>query len=149
MKNTLPVITILFIGALSMGCDKEQASASRKIDALKVETAQAEQDINNYTYAQKAEFSAKMKSQLAEINRDLDQLSARIEGSSDSIKAEAKPKLEALREQTALLNKQLGAVENATESTWDSVKSGTSKAYEAVKEGFQQSRQWVSDKIAP
>jgi hypothetical protein len=40
-------------------------------------------------------------------------------------------------------------VKNATESTWESVKSGTRKAYEALKEGFQQSRQWVSDKIAP
>jgi hypothetical protein len=29
------------------------------------------------------------------------------------------------------------------------VKSGTRKAYAALKEGFQQSRQWVSDKIAP
>ncbi len=38
---------------------------------------------------------------------------------------------------------------NATESTWDSVKSGFQKAYDATKDGFNQSRQWVSDKIAP
>ena len=79
----------------------------------------------------------------------MDQLSAKVEKSSDAVKAEAKPKLQALRDQTAQLNKQLDEVKNATESTWDSVKGGFKKVYESSKEGFQQARQWVSDKIAP
>jgi hypothetical protein len=79
----------------------------------------------------------------------VDQLSARIDTSSDAIKADAKPKLQALRDQTAQLNKQLDDVKNATESTWDSVKGGFKKAYETSKDGFNQARQWVSDKIAP
>jgi ElaB/YqjD/DUF883 family membrane-anchored ribosome-binding protein len=90
-----------------------------------------------------------MQGQLAALNRDLDQLSAKVEKSSDAVKAEAKPKLQALRDQTAHLNKQLDEVKNATESTWDSVKGGFKKAYESSKEGFQQARQWVSEKIAP
>ena len=48
-----------------------------------------------------------MKVQLAEINKDLDELSAKIEKSSDAVKAEATPKLNALREQAAKLNGQL------------------------------------------
>jgi hypothetical protein len=79
----------------------------------------------------------------------LDQLSAKVESASDSVKAEAKPKLQALRDQSAGLNKQLDEVKNATESTWDSVKSGFKKGYEASKDGFNQARQWVSDKVAP
>ena len=90
-----------------------------------------------------------MQSQLDALNKDLDQLSAKIESSSDTVKAEAKPKLQALRDQTARLNKQLDEAKDATESTWDSVESGVQKAYEATKNGFQQARQWVSDKIAP
>ena len=46
-----------------------------------------------------------MQSQLAEINRDLDQLSAKIEKSSDAVKAEAKPKFEALRKPSGQLKK--------------------------------------------
>ncbi len=38
---------------------------------------------------------------------------------------------------------------DATESTWDHVKSGSSKAYDDLKDGFQNARQWVSEKIAP
>jgi ElaB/YqjD/DUF883 family membrane-anchored ribosome-binding protein len=90
-----------------------------------------------------------MQGQLDALNKDLDQLSAKIDNSSDAVKAEAKPKLQALRDQVAQLNKQLDEARNATESTWDSVKSGFSKAYEATKDGFQQARQWVSDKVAP
>jgi hypothetical protein len=49
----------------------------------------------------------------------------------------------------AQLNTQLEDAANATESTWDTVKNGFKKAYESTKDGIQQARQWVSDKIAP
>ena len=119
------------------------------MDKVKTETKQAAQDMKDYTFAQKAEFVKAMQAQLAALNKDLDQLSAKIDKSSDAVKAEAKPKLQALRDQTAQLNKQLDEAKNATESTWDSVKGGFKKAYDASKNGFNQARQWVSDKIAP
>ena len=84
---------------------------------------------------------------LTHINRDLDQLSAKVEKASDAAKAEAKPKLQALRDQAAKLN--LDEAKNATESAWDDAKAGTKKAYDGLKDGFQQARQWVGDKIAP
>ena len=86
-----------------------------------------------------------MQAQLAEINTDLDQLSAKIEKASDTAKAEAKPKLQALREQTSKLTKQLDTAKDATESTWNDVKAGFKKGWGELKEGFQQARQWVSD----
>jgi ElaB/YqjD/DUF883 family membrane-anchored ribosome-binding protein len=105
--------------------------------------------MKDYTYAQKAEFTQKMQGQLAKINKDLEQLAASIEKSSDTAKAEAKPKLQALREKADLLGKQLDGAKNATESTWDSVKEGSKKAFDELRDGFNQARQWVSDKIAP
>jgi cytochrome c556 len=148
MKNKALVVTFLSAAAFAVGCNNEQTT-SQQLDKVQAETKQAAQDMKDYTYAQKTEFVEKMQAQLAELNRDLDQLSAKVEKSSDAIKAEAQPKLQALRDQTAQLNKRLDEVKNATESTWDSVKGGFKKGYEASKEGFQQARQWVSDKIAP
>ena len=148
MKNSILAVTFLALTAFAVGCNKDQ-TPSEQLDTVKAETKQAAQDIKDYTFAQKAEFVAKMQSQLAEINTNLDQLDARIEKSSDSVKAECAPKLQVLRDQQSALSKQLDQVKDATESTWDSVKAGTSKAYASLKEGFQQSRQWVSDKIAP
>jgi len=105
--------------------------------------------MKDYTYAQKAEFVDKMQAEMTEINRELDQLAGKIEKAGDAAKAEAKPKLQALREQADKLNQQLDKAKSATESTWDDVKAGTKKAYSDLKDDFQQARQWVSDKIAP
>ncbi|MGA3142238.1 MAG: hypothetical protein ABSF10_04255 [Verrucomicrobiota bacterium] len=148
MKNKTLVITLLSIAAFAVGCKKEQTT-SQQIENVKTETKQAAQDMKDFTFAQKAEFVKTMQGQLDALNKDLDELSAKIDSSSDAVKAEAKPKLQALRDQAAQLNKQLDEARNATESTWDSVKTGFQTAYEATKDGFNQARQWVSDKIAP
>jgi ElaB/YqjD/DUF883 family membrane-anchored ribosome-binding protein len=148
MKNKTLVITLLSIAAFAVGCKKEQTT-SQQIENVKTETKQAAQDMKDFTFAQKAEFVKTMQGQLDALNKDLDELSAKIDSSSDAVKAEAKPKLQALRDQAAQLNKQLDEARNATESTWDSVKTGFQKAYDATKDGFNQARQWVSDKIAP
>jgi cytochrome c556 len=148
MKNTTLVITFLSVAAFAAGCNKEQTTSQQLYNA-KAETKQAAQDMKDYTYAQKTEFVEQMQGRLAALNRDLDQLSAKIEKSSDTAKAEAKPKLQALRDQADKLNQQLDKAKNATESTWGDVKDGTKKAFNDLKDGFQQARQWVSDKIAP
>ena len=145
-KNLL--ITLLGACAFAVGCDKEQTTA-QQFDKVEAKTEQAAQDMKDYTYAQKTQFVEKMQGQLAALNQDLDQLSAKVDKSSDTAKAEAKPKLQALRDQADQLNQQLDKAKNATESTWDDVKVGTKKAYDNLKDGFQQARQWVSDKIAP
>jgi cytochrome c556 len=147
MKYTKLAITFLS-AAFAVACNK-QATTSQQLDKVQAKTEAAAQDMKDYTYAQKSAFVEKMQAQLADLNRDLDQLSAKVEKSSDTAKAEAKPKLQALRAQTDKLNQQLDKARNATESTWDDVKAGSRKAYDEAKDSFQQARQWVSDKLAP
>jgi predicted nucleic acid-binding Zn-ribbon protein len=148
MKNKTLLITFLSAATFAVGCDKEKTTA-QQIDSAKAETKQAASDMKDYTFAQKDEFVKAMQAQLTKLNQDLDTLSAKIDSSSDAIKAEAKPKLQALRDQAAKLNAQLADAQNATESTWDSVKAGTKTAYESMEKSFNDARQWVSDKIAP
>ena len=148
MKNITLFITLLAAAAFATGCDKEK-TAAQQLETVKTETKQAAQDMKDYTFAQKAEFVKSMQGQLTTLNQDLDKLAAKIDSSSDAVKTEAKPKLEALREQTAKLNQQLADAQNATESTWDSVKASCKTAYETTKDGFNQARQWVSEKVAP
>jgi len=147
MKHKTLLLTFL-AAAFAVGCDKP-SSTSQELDRVQDKTKAAAQEMKDYTFAQKAEFTATMQSQLAAINKDLDVLAAKIEKSSAAAKAEARPKLEALRAKADQLNKQLDEAKNATESTWDSVKATSKKAYAELKDGFMQARQWVSDKIAP
>jgi cytochrome c556 len=150
MKHTKLALTFLAVTAIAMGCKpSDEKSTATKLDAVKVEAKAAAQDIKDYTYTQKDAFVEKMRSQIAALNGELDQLAAKIEKSSDAAKAEAKPKLQALREQMSKLSQQLDTAKSATESTWDDVKAASSKAYNEAKAGFNQARQWVSDKIAP
>ena len=148
MKNKTLLITFLSAAAFVVGCDKEKTTA-QQIETIKTETKQAAQDMKDYTFAQKDDFVKYMQGQLTTLNQDLDKLSAKIDRSSDAIKADAKPKLQALRDQATKLNLQLADAQNATESTWDSVKAGSKKAYDSLASGFTEARQWVSDKIAP
>lgn len=150
MKQKALLLACLAFAAFAVGCDKPETT-SQQLDKLQEKTAAAAHDLTepDYTYAQKTEFTEKMQAQLSGINQELDQLEIKIEKSSGEVKAEAKPKLQALREKAAELNKHLEGVKNSSESTWDSVKAGSKKAYEELKDGFNQSRRWVSDKIAP
>jgi chromosome segregation ATPase len=148
MKNKTLLVTFMSVTAFVVGCNKEP-TASEQMDKVQTETKQAASDMKDYTFAQKAEFVKAMQDQLATLDQDLDKLTAKVDSSTDAVKAEAKPKLQALRDQETQLKQQLADAQNATESTWDSVKAGSKKAYDALANGFTQARQWVSDKIAP
>ena len=134
MKHKKLVISLLTVAAFAVACTpSDDKSTQQQLGKVKQETKAAVQDMKDYTFAQKSEFAEKMRSQLAEINKDLDQIAANIEKASDEVKADAKPRLQAMREQTARLNVQLDEVKNATEATWETVKSGTRNAYAALK----------------
>jgi chromosome segregation ATPase len=150
MKNTLLAITFVAVTAFAVGCKPAADSSTEKqLDKAKTETKADAQVMKDYAFAQKAEFVADMQGQLDALNKDLDHLSAKIEKSSDAVKTDAKPKLQALRDQAAKMNQQLDAARNATESSWDSVKASSRKTWDAMKDDFQKARQWASDKIAP
>src|SRR5277367_527475 len=121
MKNRLLAITFAAVTAFAVGCKpaENNNTPAQQMDQVKAETKADAQDMKDYAYAQKAEFVASMQGQLDALNKDIDQLSVKIEKSSDAVKAEAKPKLQKLRDQAAEMNKQLDEARNATESTWD------------------------------
>ena len=125
------------------------ADTSAQLERMKKETREAAQAVNDYAYAQRVEFADKMRAQLAAINTQLDQLTAKVESSTSTAREEAKAKIQALREQTAQLNTKLDGVKDSTESTWNDVKAGISQGYDSVKDSLNQARQWLSDKIAP
>jgi paraquat-inducible protein B len=126
--------------ALTAGCDKEQTT-SQQIDKIKTETKEAAQTMKDYTYAQKDEFVKQMQSQLAALDQDLNRLSAKVESSSDAVRAEAKPKLQALREQEAQLNKQLEDIKNANEEL-------PLRVLDEPREDLQRADQFLSRKIS-
>ncbi len=157
LKLNLITLGVLTIASLSGGCKPAteapqatpQATVEERVDRAKVEVRDTAQGMKEYTFAQKDEFVGQMRTELADINRELDQLSERIGKAGEAAKAEAQPRVKSLREQAARLKAQLDAARDSTESTWGEVKTGFRNGYAELKVGFQQARQWVSEKIAP
>jgi hypothetical protein len=150
-------ITFLEVSAFAVGCTpaaemsvvQYHRAAADKVDKVKTEAKEATHEIKEHAYTERAEFVPEVQRHLDQIKGLLDGLYAKVERSSEVTRAEAKPKLKALRDQAARLNKQLDGTKSATESTWGDVKAGFEKEYDELKDGFQQARQWASDKIAP
>ena len=157
IKRKPAVIAALAVAALVVGCEpsakptgtETRDATTQRLDQAKQDAKVLQKDIKDYAYAEKAEFVASMQSELDGIQRELDQLEARLAKANDAVRAETKPKLQALRDQTAKLAAKLDEARNATESTWGDVKAGFKQGYAELKDGFQAARQWVSDKIAP
>jgi cytochrome c556 len=157
MKCAQLAIALLALSAFAVGCKpasepsapEARDATARQFERAERQTQEAARELNDYTYAQRAEFVTTMQGQLNAIQRDLDELEAKIERSSDAAKAEAQPRLKALRDQASRLNTHLDEARDATESTWDNVKAGFKEGYSDLKDGFTQVRQWVSEKIAP
>jgi len=78
MKHKTLAIAFLSVAGFSVGCNKEDTT-SQQIDKVQAKTEEAAHEMKDYTFAQKAEFTAKMQSQLTELNRELDQLGARVD----------------------------------------------------------------------
>jgi len=147
------VITFVALGCTSCG-DNPPASAavpaqSTPSPAVPATSSTPAQDTSTYTFAQKDDFETHMKTQLDKINADIAELSAKIDKANDQAKADAKPKLQALRDQAKKLGEMLGKAQVATSASWDAVKADFKTGYADLEVGVTDARKWLSEKIAP
>lgn len=152
-------ISFLFVTVLATGCkssveksmteSKQDEIVAMKLGKAKVETKEAFQAIEDYSYARKAEFVTNMNKELVELQEELDHLATKVENSSGEAKADAKARIEAVRGKWAQTKQQLNQAENATESAWGDVKKGFKETYAGLKDSIETTRHWLSDKIAP
>lgn len=160
LMTDLKLAIPLFIAAAAIaGCksttDKptnetaQDSAAALQLGKAKAATAEAAQAMEDYTYARKAEFVARMNKDLGVLQDDLNLLAARAESAGGAAKADAKAQLAAAREKWAKTKQQLDQTENATESTWNDVKRGFNESYAGLKDSVDTTRRWLSEKIAP
>lgn len=159
MRLTTHIIAFLLVAVSAVNCTPtgEAAAAgpnraepaAAQLDKATAEAKEAAQALQNYAWAQKAEFVARMRKDLVETQAELDRLIARVETASDEAKVDAKARLDTARADWARAMKHLDEAERATESTWDEVQAGFTKAYGELKTSFAEARQRLSDAVAP
>jgi hypothetical protein len=79
----------------------------------------------------------------------MDRLSEKVERSNNSAKLNAQKRIDSLREELELTKTKIDDAQNANESGWEDVKRGFRKANDNLKKSFEDTRQWLSDKIEP
>jgi hypothetical protein len=157
MRQTTRILSltlVLFAGCLEQSDTprvdaKPAENAAAKRDKAGQETKEAAEAIRDYGYAEKAEFIAATKKQLAEIETELDRLSAEVDASKGQAKADAKVRLDRLRKKWTATKQRLDAADKATESDWDTMKRDVEQSYGELKDAFDDTRRWLSKEIAP
>jgi hypothetical protein len=166
----LLVITFLLAAALAAGCTSTEANAAVapgqpgataaalskpgeiaavQLDKAKAETKEAAHAMGDYAYAKKVEFAVNMKNDLAAIQVEIDRLALKIDRADVKVKADAAVKLDALRAKWAETKQRLDLAESANESNWNDVMAGFNKSHADLLDFFENTRQWLSDKIEP
>jgi capsule polysaccharide export protein KpsE/RkpR len=150
------LILLLFSAALTVGCRSKSTvetqrdeAASAELAKAKTETKAAAHAMADYAYTRKAEFIATMNKELVALQEDLDRLSAKVESSAGAVKVEATAKIETVREKLSQTKKLLAQTGSATESTWNGATGLARQSYASLKDSIEETRRWLSDKIAP
>jgi hypothetical protein len=145
---TVSVLVLTSVSILFAGCDRP-AETTQVPARVEVQPPAIVESPDSFGFSNRTNYAAAMREQLADINRDMDELEARIERSSDSVKVEAKSRLQLLRSKASQLGQSLDQAQEVTESSWDKFKSDAKATYGEVADGLTEARQWISDKIAP
>jgi hypothetical protein len=150
MKPMIMFSTLLLLASAALGCTSKAespstAKESREATASNVikETKEAAQALWDYTFAQRAQFVARVNGELGDVQKELDRLSAR------AVDANTKAAYDKARERWALAKSQLALAESATEATWQDARGNVKRAHEDLRDSVASARQWLSDKIAP
>lgn len=159
-KHIVMLITAaLMIGSIA-SCDffSGKSNAEKSLDKLQAKLVEAKEEKkevakekaqSDYTYAQKMLFVNAMKKELSDTQAEMEQLSEKVARSNSSAKLNAQKRIDTLREELELTKIKIEEAQNVEESGWEDVKRGFGKANDSLKKSFEDTRQWLSDKIEP
>jgi peptidoglycan hydrolase CwlO-like protein len=153
------IAAVLMIGSIT-GCDESgsKSKAAKSLDKLQAELVEAKEKKDemakakvrtDYTYAQKKQFVNEMKKELSDIQTEMDKLSEKVAKSNSSAKQNAQKRVDSLREELEVTKVKIEEALTVEESGWEDVKKGFAKANDNLKKSFENTRQWLSDKIEP
>jgi len=142
MKCSVCLNTVLLAG-LAVSCTRTDLRESS------LENKQGAVLAPENSYAQKTVYIDQMKRDMSDIQKDMDDLSAQVEKTNDAARADAKVKLEALRQKWEQAKNRLDQAENSTEVAWSDTRVGFRTAYSDLQDSIKNMRQWLSDKLEP
>jgi DNA-binding protein YbaB len=124
--------------AVTPACSKKKTSESGGVSdtSISVTTppAEAPVDAKDYSYEERQDFAQSIRSQLAELDGQIAQLSQEAKSKGGAVSDRA---LERIRAARKVVDRNLTKVASATADNWEQVKQNTNQSVEAVAEGVE------------
>ncbi|MEP7228585.1 MAG: hypothetical protein ABI785_14575 [Gemmatimonadales bacterium] len=124
--------------AITPACSKKKSSESGGVSdtSISVTTPPAEAPVEarDYTFDQRQDFAQSIRSQLAELDGQIAQLSQEAKSKGGAVSDRA---LERIRATRKVVDRNLSKVTRATADTWEQVKQNTNRSVEDVAEAVE------------
>jgi hypothetical protein len=129
--------------------NERKESASPELAKLQKEVKEAIEATKNYTAQQKANFINKSKTDLTEIEAEIDTLASEIKKARKDAQDEAAAKLQRMRDKASELDRQREKLKKSQEPAWNDLKGNITKSTDEHKNSITDVRRWLADQIAP
>lgn len=127
------VAILLLLAGLTVKAD---AAKSASADKVKKETVEAVEAAGAYAGEKREEFAKRMKTNIEEVNREIETLKNDTKTASIEAKAAAEARIAKLEKQRDDLVKKYETFEKSTDKAWTKMKSGLEKAWGEVKSAY-------------
>jgi len=129
------LVTVLLLALVALpGCgDNEQTQgkpATVSKEDVKKEAKEAYDTTKAYAQEQMQAFRQQTETRLAEYEKDIDQLQAKVEKMGGDAKAKTEQQLTALRQKREALSEKMKELGSSSEGAWEQIKSGIEAALE-------------------
>jgi hypothetical protein len=150
MKQMQIAVFLLF-SLISASCESKERKETNSPELVKLqkEVKEAVQATKDYTAQQKANFVNKSKTDLAEIEAELNALTAEIKSARKDAQDEANARLQRMRDKASELDRQRESLKKSGEPAWNDLKGSFTKSTDDLKNSIKDARRWLADKIAP
>lgn len=123
-----------------------KAFAKTSAHKVKKETVEAVDTAITYVGEKKEEFAARMRVNIDEMDREIEDLKKESQSKSADVREAAKRSIADIQAKRDELNRRCDALEESTGRAWTSLKTGVEKAWGDVRSAYGQAKAELKEK---
>lgn len=117
-----------------------QAETKVSASEVKKETVEAVEAAGAYADEKKEEFTKRMKANIDELDREMNDLKKETETASKEAKATANKRILEIQKKRDAMVKKYEALEKSSDKAWKKMKTGLEKAWGEVKSAYSEAK---------
>lgn len=139
MKRFLS-LTLIIAFSFLIGCGNQDESKKKKDSLSNKDLKHGVIEVSNTTKEQKEEYRRRVESKLKELDKQIDQLKARVEKSETKARAEFNHQIGELQKKKEVVRKGLEELKSASAEAWEMIKSRIDAALEDLEKSYDRIR---------